>query len=144
MKEYQDFARLTGIRWPVYMRSRGMDQAEAERPIIQSRPNYMRPNSTTPCAGLGYGRGTSWSNYLAPTINNCSIGNGFSRVALVKVSSGGAKNAKMFAASLYVCPRCGADARCVGVARCIWQCPTVPGRAHEHHDSLTCPRNLTS
>jgi hypothetical protein len=35
--------------------------------------------------------------------------------------------------------------RCyVWLARCRWQCPTVPGRAHEPYDSsiLVCPRNL--
>lgn len=97
MKEYQDFVGLTGIWWSVYMRSRGMDQVEAERQNVQSRPNYMRPNSTTPCAGLGYGPGRAWSNYLAPTIKIHSIGNGFSRVAWDKVSSVKAKEAKTYA-----------------------------------------------
>jgi hypothetical protein len=74
-----------------------MDQAEAERQDIPSRPNYMRPNSTMPCAGLGYGSGRSWSNYMAPTMNPRSIGNGFARMALVKVYSVKAKDAKMYA-----------------------------------------------
>jgi hypothetical protein len=60
----------------------------------------------------------------------------------MEVSSVEVTKAKMYAGDVVRMPTLR---RCyVWLARCRWQCPTVPGCDHEHYDSssLVCPRNL--